>query len=229
MLRPNKTWPGPITYSDLLGRVLVTRPTNWFVILCRHFEKTLNTVKIQRQHNTITKKLNTIPNRKKRKTKTKRFLCCHWFLENMSLLGKRGRELKLLMSCPSLSNSKIIQFITYDDKKIDLGSIARNFGLDPSTLRLNGYFISRGVDLISSSVTWNSLLSFFSSKGLSTGKDYHDALLVTAKVGNKRMFVNSSFLLFCWFYFFFKILWQLVDIVTHWNIPICVVFNNFMN
>ncbi|XP_004510268.1 uncharacterized protein [Cicer arietinum] len=111
----------------------------------------------------------------------------------MSLLGKRGRELKLLMSCPSLSNSKIIQFITYDDKKIDLGSIARNFGLDPSTLRLNGYFISRGVDLISSSVTWNSLLSFFSSKGLSTGKDYHDALLVTAKVGNKRGHESQDF------------------------------------
>ncbi|MCH98392.1 hypothetical protein A2U01_0019394, partial [Trifolium medium] len=56
----------------------------------------------------------------------------------------------------------------------------------------------RGVDLISSSLTWNSLLSFFSAKGLSTGKHDHDAVLVTGKVVNKEcgkltlnIYVNS--------------------------------------
>ncbi|CAI8605672.1 unnamed protein product [Vicia faba] len=38
-------------------------------------------------------------------------------------------------------------------QKIDFGSIAKAFGLDPSALKLNGYFISRGIDLISSSKT----------------------------------------------------------------------------
>lgn len=98
------------------------------------------------------------------------------------LLGKRNRETKILLLCPSLSNSKSVELVTCDDEKVDLGSIAKAFGLDPSTLRLNGYFISRGVDLISSSVTWNSLLSFFSSRSLSTGKSNHDAIVVTGKV-----------------------------------------------
>ncbi|MCI07507.1 hypothetical protein A2U01_0028576 [Trifolium medium] len=102
------------------------------------------------------------------------------------LLGKkRNREINVFLLCSSLSNSKIVQLVTSDDKKIDLGFIATAFGLDPSTLKLNGYFISRGVDLISSSLTWNSLLSFFSAKGLSTGKYDHDAVLVTGKVVNK--------------------------------------------
>ncbi|KAJ1427966.1 hypothetical protein SESBI_09358 [Sesbania bispinosa] len=104
----------------------------------------------------------------------------------------KPREIKLL--CPSLS--KVAQLVAWDEQKIDLGSIARAFGLDPSTLRLNGHFISRGVDLISSSVTWKSLLSFFSAKGLSTGKHNRDALVVTGKlckVGNKRGHDSQGF------------------------------------
>ncbi|XP_019449080.1 PREDICTED: uncharacterized protein LOC109351861 isoform X2 [Lupinus angustifolius] len=98
---------------------------------------------------------------------------------NMSW-NKKEREIKLV--CPSLS-SKVVNFIAWDEQKIDLGSIAEAFGLDPSTLKLNGYFISRGVDFISSSVTWNSLLTFFSSKALSTAKDdCDDALVVTGKL-----------------------------------------------
>jgi hypothetical protein len=120
------------------------------------------------------------------------------------LLGKRNRETKILLLCPSLSNSKSVELVTCDDEKVDLGSIAKAFGLDPSTLRLNGYFISRGVDLISSSVTWNSLLSFFSSRSLSTGKSNHDAIVVTGKVVYKGMFVK--FYIFCWFLFLLKIL-----------------------
>ncbi|KAJ1409561.1 hypothetical protein SESBI_22616 [Sesbania bispinosa] len=106
--------------------------------------------------------------------------------------GNKPREIKLL--CPSLS--KVAQLVAWDEQKIDLGSIARAFGLDPSTLRLNGHFISRGVDLISSSVTWKSLLSFFSAKGLSTGKHNRDALVVTGKlckVGNKRGHDSQDF------------------------------------
>jgi len=112
------------------------------------------------------------------------------------LLGKRNRETKILLLCPSLSKSKSVELVTCDVEKIDLGSIAKAFGLDPSTLRLNGYFISRGVDLISFSVTWDSLLSFFSSRGFSTGKSNHDAIVVTGKVMNKGMFAKF-YIFFC--------------------------------
>ncbi|KAL5562118.1 hypothetical protein UlMin_031865 [Ulmus minor] len=97
----------------------------------------------------------------------------------------KTRTIKLY--CPSIS--KLIQFVEWEEQRLDLGAIARSFGLDPSTLRLNGHFISRGVDLVSPSVTWKSLLSFFSAKGLSTGKDNTDALVVDgklSKVGAKR-------------------------------------------
>ncbi|KAG8477857.1 hypothetical protein CXB51_027456 [Gossypium anomalum] len=90
--------------------------------------------------------------------------------------------------CPSVS--KLIRFVAWDSQKLDIGSISRMFGLDPSTVKLNGHFISRGVDLVSSSVTWRSLLSFFSSKGLSTGTDDHKGALIVDgklyKVGSKR-------------------------------------------
>lgn len=107
---------------------------------------------------------------------------------------KKPREIKLL--CPSLSKVTT-QLVVSDEQRIDLGAIARAFGLDASTMRLNGHFISRGVDLVSSSVTWKSLLSFFSARGLSTGKNNRDALVVTGKfckVGNKRMSLHSLLL-----------------------------------
>ncbi|KAE7998020.1 hypothetical protein FH972_002599 [Carpinus fangiana] len=88
--------------------------------------------------------------------------------------------------CPSVS--KTVPFVARDKQRLDLGSIALTFGLDPATLKLNGHFISRGDDLIASSVTWNALLSFFSARGLSTGKDDQDALVVDGKpikVGTK--------------------------------------------
>ncbi|KAK4440482.1 hypothetical protein Salat_0383100 [Sesamum alatum] len=95
------------------------------------------------------------------------------------------RRIKLF--CPSVS--KIVQIIAWDEQKLDLGSIARAFGLDPNTLKLNGHFISRGVDLVASSVTWKSLIRFFSARGLSTGANDSDALLVDgklSKLGSKR-------------------------------------------
>lgn len=108
------------------------------------------------------------------------------------MAGDEPRTVKLF--CPSLT--KLTQLVAWDDQKLDLGSIARTFGLDPSTLKINGHFISRGVDLIASSVTWRSLLSFFSSKGLSTGKDENDAIIIDgklSKVGAKRKCVGTLF------------------------------------
>ncbi|OMO95849.1 hypothetical protein COLO4_15647 [Corchorus olitorius] len=95
----------------------------------------------------------------------------------------KARTIKLF--CPSAW--KLVSMVAWDAQKLDLGSIARAFGLDPSTVKLNGHFISRGKDLVSSSVTWRSLLSFFSSKGLSTGTQ--SALIVggkLCKLGTKR-------------------------------------------
>ncbi|XP_038713256.1 uncharacterized protein LOC120007137 isoform X2 [Tripterygium wilfordii] len=91
---------------------------------------------------------------------------------------EKPRTIKLL--CPSLR--KIVELEVWDEQRLDLGFIAKVFGLVPSTLKLNGHFISRGVDLVSSSVTWSSLLSFFSAKGFSTGKDDKDALIVDGKL-----------------------------------------------
>lgn len=78
---------------------------------------------------------------------------------------------------------------------MDLGSIARAFGLDPNTLKLNGYFVSRGADLIASSVTWKSLIGFFSARGLPTGASASAALLVhgkLSKIGSKRSHDNTT-------------------------------------
>uniref|UniRef100_A0A6N2N3W2 Uncharacterized protein n=1 Tax=Salix viminalis TaxID=40686 RepID=A0A6N2N3W2_SALVM len=101
--------------------------------------------------------------------------------------GSSNKPRAVRLRCPSVSST--VSFFAWDDQRLDLGSIARTFGLDPSTLKLNGYFISRGVDLVSSSVTWRSLLSFFTARGLSTGKDDKEALIVDgnlSKVGTKR-------------------------------------------
>ncbi|KAK6163695.1 hypothetical protein DH2020_000559 [Rehmannia glutinosa] len=104
----------------------------------------------------------------------------------MEVEGEKGKR-RIKLFCTSVS--KIIQISAWDEQKLDLGSIARAFGLDPNTLKLNGHFISRGVDLIASSVTWKSLIGFFSARGLSTGATDSDALLVDgkfSKIGPKR-------------------------------------------
>ncbi|KAF3677636.1 hypothetical protein T459_23318 [Capsicum annuum] len=91
------------------------------------------------------------------------------------------REIKLL--CPSISKI-VVSIMVWEEERLDLGSIARVFGLDPSTLKINGHFISRGVDLIASSVTWKSLLSFFSARGFSTAPLIVEGKL--SEVGSKR-------------------------------------------
>ena len=93
--------------------------------------------------------------------------------------------------CPSLST--FAPFLASQDNPIDIGSIAAIFGLDPSSLKLNGHFLSRGRDLISS-VTWNSLLSFFSTKRLPIGSSQHEALLVDGKLS--KIGAKSEFSLF---------------------------------
>ncbi|KAK9057438.1 hypothetical protein SSX86_022273 [Deinandra increscens subsp. villosa] len=109
------------------------------------------------------------------------------------LLKKKSFEMPRTVNlfCPSVS--KAAQLVARDDQRLDLGYIARTFGLDPATVKLNGHFISRGVDLIASSVTWKSLISFFSSRGLSTGTSGSGALVVDGKLsksGSKR--ANNS-------------------------------------
>lgn len=99
-------------------------------------------------------------------------------LVEQEMTEEKSRTIKLF--CPPLS--KVVGYVAREEQRLDLGSIARTFGLDPLTLKLNGHFISRGVDLISSSVTWKSLLSFFSARGLSTGADDSDALIVSGKL-----------------------------------------------
>ncbi|KAK3415226.1 hypothetical protein EUGRSUZ_H00781 [Eucalyptus grandis] len=93
----------------------------------------------------------------------------------------------IMLRCPPLSRT--VAIAARGDQRLDLGSIARAFGLDPATLKLNGHFVSRGADLVSPSVTWRSLLSYFSSKGLPTGAGAGGALVVDGKLlrsGSKR-------------------------------------------
>uniref|UniRef100_A0A0E0JSU4 Uncharacterized protein n=1 Tax=Oryza punctata TaxID=4537 RepID=A0A0E0JSU4_ORYPU len=54
---------------------------------------------------------------------------------------------------------------------VDHALVGRALGLDPATVRLNGYFVSRGHGHVSSAVTWRALLAFFAARGLPTGED----------------------------------------------------------
>ncbi|XP_073098894.1 uncharacterized protein [Elaeis guineensis] len=65
------------------------------------------------------------------------------------------------------------------------GAVGRALGLDPSTVRLNGHFLSRSPDLVSS-VTWGSLLSFFASRGFPSGSSDGDAVVVQGKPAATR-------------------------------------------
>ncbi|KAG6436470.1 hypothetical protein SASPL_101370 [Salvia splendens] len=59
-----------------------------------------------------------------------------------------------------------------DDQKLDLGSIARE---------LNAYFIATSPDHIASSLTWNSLIRFFTARGPSP-RSRQDLLLRSHQV-----------------------------------------------
>ena len=107
------------------------------------------------------------------------------------------KRMTVKLFCPSLS--KVVSYVAREDQRLDLGSIARTFGLDPWSVKLNGHFISRGRDFISSSLTWNSLLSFFSSRSLPTGAVDANPLVVDGKLcrpGTKSTWLYALFFLF---------------------------------
>ncbi|KAK1259865.1 hypothetical protein QJS04_geneDACA020771 [Acorus gramineus] len=86
--------------------------------------------------------------------------------------------------CPTQSNL-IIDFQTPkpgdEERGVDLGEVGRVFGLDPASVKLNGHFLSRGPDLVSRSVTWSSLLSYFSGRGFPDGRSVDRAVVVDGK------------------------------------------------
>ena len=50
----------------------------------------------------------------------------------------------------------MLDFVVTEDAKLDVGTISRSFGLNPSSLKFNDIYVSRGPDFISS-VTWSNL------------------------------------------------------------------------
>ncbi|XP_042435607.1 uncharacterized protein LOC122021552 [Zingiber officinale] len=66
------------------------------------------------------------------------------------------------------------------DGGVDLGAVGRALGLEPSSVRLNGHFVSRGPDFVSS-LTWGSLLDFFACRGLPHGASELDPVVVQGK------------------------------------------------
>ena len=72
----------------------------------------------------------------------------------------------------SSGSAAAVAFVTVEGGDgVDLAQVGRALGLDPATVRLNGYFLSRGSDHVSLSVTWDALLAFFAARGLPTGAD----------------------------------------------------------
>ncbi|KAF3327713.1 hypothetical protein FCM35_KLT07831 [Carex littledalei] len=65
---------------------------------------------------------------------------------------------------------------------VDLGLVGRVLGLDPSTVRLNGYYVSRsGPRYVSRGILWGQLLDFFAQRGLPCGGGVGDAIVVQGK------------------------------------------------
>ena len=72
----------------------------------------------------------------------------------------------------SSGSAAAVAFVTVEGVDgVDLAQVGRALGLDPDTVRLNGYFLSRGSDHVSLSVTWDALLAFFAARGLPAGAD----------------------------------------------------------
>jgi len=74
----------------------------------------------------------------------------------------------------------VLDFVATEDAKLDVGTISRSFGLNPSSVKFNDVYVSRGPDFISS-VTWGNLLGYFVKKGCSTGKSEQDPIIVDGK------------------------------------------------
>jgi hypothetical protein len=69
---------------------------------------------------------------------------------------------------------------------VDLARVGLALGLDPASVRLNGYFLSRGPGHVSSSVTWCTLLAFFAARRLPTGADAAAPIAVDGKPATAR-------------------------------------------
>ncbi|XP_049406604.1 uncharacterized protein LOC125870258 [Solanum stenotomum] len=97
--------------------------------------------------------------------------------------GDSNKQIEIKLLCPLVSNM-VVPIMVWEEERLDLGSIARIFGLNPFTLKINCHFMSKEVDFIASSITWKSLLSFFSARGFST----HPLILQghLSKLGSKR-------------------------------------------
>lgn len=78
------------------------------------------------------------------------------------------------------ASERVLDFVATEDAKLDVGTIARTFGLNPSSVKFNDIYVSRGSDFISS-VTWSDILGYFVKKGYSTGKSEQDPILVDGK------------------------------------------------
>ncbi|OQU88104.1 hypothetical protein SORBI_3003G402700 [Sorghum bicolor] len=64
---------------------------------------------------------------------------------------------------------------------VDLARVGLALGLDPASVRPNGYFLSRGPGHVCSAVTWRALLAFFAKRGLPTGADAAAPVVVDGK------------------------------------------------
>nr|CAB3479248.1 unnamed protein product [Digitaria exilis] len=65
---------------------------------------------------------------------------------------------------------------------VDLARVGLALGLDPASVRPNGYFLSRGgPGHVCTAVTWRALLAFFAARGLATGADAAAPIAVDGK------------------------------------------------
>lgn len=64
---------------------------------------------------------------------------------------------------------------------VDLARVGLALGLDPASVRPNGYFLSRGPGHVCTAVTWRALLNFFAARGLPTGADAAAPVAVDGK------------------------------------------------
>jgi hypothetical protein len=86
-----------------------------------------------------------------------------------------------LRSSSSSSPADTVAIAVDGDSGVDLARVGLALGLDPASVRPNGYFLSRGPDHVCSAVTWRALLAFFAKRGLPTGADAAAAVVVHGK------------------------------------------------
>jgi hypothetical protein len=85
-------------------------------------------------------------------------------------MGSPLRTVHLRRSSPS-SPADTVAITVDGGSGVDLARVGLALGLDPASVRPNGYFLSRGPGHVCSAVTWRALLAFFAKRGLPTGAD----------------------------------------------------------